>query len=1127
VSIRGLFSEYLPRREQEPMRVTDPRQQTMLTNQMLTPVMEKPVKPSQEVPVFPSVGGIGGGVVPTAEETTDSFEEYLSTLTTDDLDNLDLSGLNLGDINIPSYEEIKAALTGGSVAPTTLEGLAQLYQQQVSLLQNVDTLENVDIDDRPYWYNTTVSGVLGQPSQYSGAEFRAATGLPDSFSIYDSGQGLTEENTQRAIALLSESASPLEAVSQYYGIDLQAANNPNSNYNNASKYGTDSGKLSEFQSIVEPILQQVIPYLQLTKGLRYDDALEYAYKNDPMIAALYNQYGVNLFRQTDDGSTYFFDPISGTESRTIEVKDSSFRDVGLALTIAAASAILGPAIGKALGGTPLANATGKALAAGFKTVASGGDFNDVLKSMVTAGVVDYGLSQLAENIDLQKTLNEFGENFGIGSEISLSGEYTTLADGTRVLTETIGTQGNLGDLLAGVADAIQNPSSWTPSSIEEANIIWNLAGEAVTTGGSLVGEGGLTVGTFYDLLKTAYGVYKDSNQPPPKLPNDFTITFDPNTNDPIIIDKDGNAVVGIPSAEDERKDKDDGGGGGGGGEAAKDAEAAKDSETAKDAESAKDAERSKDSENAKDAEAEKNKDAKKPEREDKESGGMSEAQKDQAAEKANKEMQAEEERENKEAEAARKEGADRNDRYTVIEILDDGTRIVRDNKTGRIFRANPTDERIDGVDYDFEDTEEDPFKDTTEDTTAEQLKKEGEERASKEAQAEQDTKETEERTTKEAETANKEQAEETANKEQAEAAKDTAERVAKETEATEKEAEKETKDAKAEQDQKDAEQTTKDDIAEKETKDAKAEQDQKDAEAEQVKKDKEKAAETTAKETAEGVEKEAEDDAKDAEEEKTNKDAESAKKETEATEEQTNKDREEKETKDAKAEQDQKDAKAEQDQKDAEQANKEASAEQTQKETEAEVTSKETESSEKESEKNNKEETGTKEESVAKEETGTKEESGAKEETQGKDQQEETELDFALNSKDGEEENPFVSNKDGEDANTAAGNKDGSGAGDGTGDGTGDGAGDGTGTGDGTGAGDGTGDGDGSGDGDNEGDGDGRGTGIGSGMLGGGSKPITPQSFMASISFAPELLTPYMPQNSRDYLGELLARLQQ
>jgi hypothetical protein len=46
-------------------------------------------------------------------------------------------------------------------------------------------------------------------------------------------------------------------------------------------------------------------------------------------------------------------------------------------------------------------------------------------------------------------------------------------------------------------------------------------------------------------------------------------------------------------------------------------------------------------------------------------------------------------------------------------------------------------------------------------------------------------------------------------------------------------------------------------------------------------------------------------------------------------------------------------------------------------------------------------------------------------------------------------------------------------------------------------------------------------------LTGGGSKPITPQSFMASISYNPQLLTPFMPQNSRDYLAELLARLQQ
>jgi hypothetical protein len=525
--VDSLFGDYLPRKQQEPMRVVDPRQQTMLTNQMLTPVMNKPTKPSQKVPVFPSVGGIGGGtvptqppaapvsdqtltpvmpkptqppaapvssnsdirysfvpsdgnydfgnnwsqpeqspvmpkptapplkapqelinpvttteekqqydqlfganvsggVVPTEEETTDSFEEYLSTLTTDDLDNLDLSGVNLDNIDVPSYEEINAALTGGSVAPTDLEGLSQLYQQQVSLLQNVDTLNEVDIDDRPYWYNTGVSGVLGQPSQYSGDEFRAATGLPDSFALYDSGQGLTQENAQRAMSLLSESASPLEAASQYYGIELQAANNPNSNYNNASKYGTSPEKLAEFQSVIEPILQQVIPYLQVTQGLRYDDALEYAYKNDPMIAALYNQYGVDLFRQTDDGSTYFFDPISGTESRTVEVKDSTFRDVGLALTLTAGTLMLGPALSGAIAnsaigstvGTAGANVLGNALASGLATgFTTGFDGKAMLDSMLQAGLTA-GTIELLKTDGMREILNSFGESIGVPTEFT-------------------------------------------------------------------------------------------------------------------------------------------------------------------------------------------------------------------------------------------------------------------------------------------------------------------------------------------------------------------------------------------------------------------------------------------------------------------------------------------------------------------------------------------------------------------------------------------------------------------------------------------------------------------------------------------------------------------------------------
>jgi predicted nucleic acid-binding Zn-ribbon protein len=606
--VDSLFGDYLPRKQQAPVGVADPRQQTMLTNQMLTPVMNKPTMPSQKVPVFPSVGGIGGGtvptqppaapvsdqtltpvmpkptqppaapvssnsdirysfvpsdgnydfgnnwsqpeqspvmskptapslkapqelinpvttteekqqydqlfganvsggVVPTEEETTDSFEDYVSTLTADDLANLDLSGVNLDNIDVSSYEEINAALTGGSVAPTDLEGLSQLYQQQVSLLQNVDTLNEVDIDDRPYWYNTGVSGVLGQPSQYSGDEFRAATGLPDSFALYDSGQGLTQENAQRAMSLLSESASPLEAASQYYGIELQAVNNPNSNYNNASKYGTSPEKLAEFQSVIEPILQQVIPYLQVTQGLRYDDALEYAYKNDPMIAALYNQYGVDLFRQTDDGSTYFFDPISGTESRTVEVKDSTFRDVGLALTLTAGTLMLGPALSGAIAnsaigstvGTAGANVLGNALASGLATgFTTGFDGKAMLDSMLQAGLTA-GTIELLKTDGMREILNSFGESIGVPTEFT---DVETFMQETY--TETTPVMG-LGDTIATLV-----------GGNEEVKGTWQSFAEGFDEAGNAIGY--ITKPFFFD--KTLDALIN-------LIPESFLETLDP------------------------------------------------------------------------------------------------------------------------------------------------------------------------------------------------------------------------------------------------------------------------------------------------------------------------------------------------------------------------------------------------------------------------------------------------------------------------------------------------------------------------------------------------------------------------------------------------------------------------
>ena len=79
------------------------------------------------------------------------------------------------------------------------------------------------------------------------------------------------------------------------------------------------------------------------------------------------------------------------------------------------------------------------------------------------------------------------------------------------------------------------------------------------------------------------------------------------------------------------------------------------------------------------------------------------------------------------------------------------------------------------------------------------------------------------------------------------------------------------------------------------------------------------------------------------------------------------------------------------------------------------------------------------------------------------------------------------------------------------------------GTGGGVGTGDGTGTGTGVGEGTGSGSGGGTGTGIGYGMFGGGG--MTPTPYMGSITFAPQLLTPIMPKQSRDYLAELIARL--
>ena len=405
--INGLFQDYL-----EPTGTNDPRQQQLIGNQATQEGYYQPAyNPTPEYQPLPEyqeqeqnrplteaenkpemLADTAVHVMSQPPVTQGSLGFDPSLLSEEDLANLDLSGLDAEALNNLTYQDVTASLTGVSPAPTSAEGWANLYGQYGQTL-SAGMSPNIDIDDRTYAYNYALATQGGMDYQGTPEELRAAAGLPDTFSVYDNPQaGITTENAQGAYQALTSTTDPMEALSQYYGIDLQAATpNEQSVYTNAELYGTTAENMAEFQSVITPVLQQVIPYIQMTQGLRFDDALEYAYKHDPMVAAIYNKYGVDLFRQTDDGSTYFYDPFSGLEARTVEVKDTSFRDVGLALSLAAVGAMLGPVIGGpvtealALEGAT-ATAVNAAITNGLTTALQGGDFKDILTSAVTAGV---------------------------------------------------------------------------------------------------------------------------------------------------------------------------------------------------------------------------------------------------------------------------------------------------------------------------------------------------------------------------------------------------------------------------------------------------------------------------------------------------------------------------------------------------------------------------------------------------------------------------------------------------------------------------------------------------------------------------------------------------------------------
>jgi len=366
---------------------------TKTTEPVITKTTTAPVVPTTTTaPVVPTT--TLAPQTQTADQETEVANTFDPTkINLEALQNLDLSNLNLEGLDTLTQQPAD---------------WASVYSDYSSFLSDVSSGNTAKkVNRRDDIYNNYFEQQGAGQFQGNTADLRASVGLSDAFAVYDNPEAeITSESVQGAYQALTGAASPIEALSDYYGFDFQPAVNEGANYTNASKYGVSAETMSEFHSLVEPVLQKSLPYIQATQGLNYTDALEYAYTHDPMVAALYSKYGVDLYRQTKDGSTYIFDPIAGQEIRTLEVKDPKFKDFVPAIAIAALTAGAGSALGGAIANSSLgaslgaagSNALGGAVASLGAAAAQGKTGSDLLTAGVMGGIGGYakGLANAAD-----------------------------------------------------------------------------------------------------------------------------------------------------------------------------------------------------------------------------------------------------------------------------------------------------------------------------------------------------------------------------------------------------------------------------------------------------------------------------------------------------------------------------------------------------------------------------------------------------------------------------------------------------------------------------------------------------------------------------------------------------------
>lgn len=357
---------------------------------------------------------------------------------------------------------------GGSTV--TLWGGIDNYKK--SLMQGANYFDINDVDNVDDWYNNAFTSALRGMGATPETYFKAVSGTPEYLKTFNS--PATDLTITDAFNRISRAGSPEEittALSEYYGYDVPLMEQTFTDFggNLASHSGSSTERLKEFHSIVEPILLEQIPYLQAVEGLSYEDALVEAYARDPMLQALYFKYDVSPIRQTEDGSTYLYDPFSFSEIRTYESKDPNLARMATKVIAGfALSSFLGPVMGKFVEGTlGVSGTTGAALTNALTSASvaglQGGDLKTALTSGMFAGLGTYAAPVVTNGLDASGLTAEVLEKYGIVQE--------DFANALASATMEVGAGGNVGDaLLSAATSYLRNagiPGVETPKFVED------------------------------------------------------------------------------------------------------------------------------------------------------------------------------------------------------------------------------------------------------------------------------------------------------------------------------------------------------------------------------------------------------------------------------------------------------------------------------------------------------------------------------------------------------------------------------------------------------------------------------------------------------------------------------------